>query len=62
MKSILSGRNQLILAVAALAASYGFLSLAIDSGNNWEYAATLFLLVWGMIQMIRAIKKWFRKK
>lgn len=47
--------GRLLLAVIFWAISYGFISLAIDSGSLIEYAATLIFLAYGVKFAIRAI-------
>ena len=45
-----------ILAIILLGLSYGFLSLAIDSGSLLEYAVGIIFLIWAIRSIVRAIK------
>lgn len=46
----------LILAAVFLVISYGFASLAIDSGSIWQYAVAIIFLVWAAKYVIRSIR------
>lgn len=48
---------RILLAAIFLAVSYGFISLAIDSGSLIEYALAIFFLVWGVRYFVFAIKR-----
>ena len=43
------------MAVIFVGISYGFASLAIDSGNLIEYVLTIFFFVWAIKSGLRAI-------
>lgn len=36
--------------------SYGFVSLAIDSGSLWEYAVSIIFLVWAVKYTVRGVR------
>lgn len=42
-----------LLALILLGATYGVASLAIDSGNLWEYAITVILAYLGLRELMR---------
>ena len=44
-----------LLGLACLLLAYGFASLAIDSGNWLEYAATIVLIWFGIKDLIRSV-------
>ncbi len=44
------------LAVVFLALSYGFISLAIDSGHLWQYAIGIGFLVWAARYLVRGVR------
>ncbi|MBI2285580.1 hypothetical protein HYU82_02045 [Candidatus Saccharibacteria bacterium] len=46
----------LALAIAFLGLSYGFVSLAIDSGSLWQYAVGIIFLVWAVRYIVRTAK------
>lgn len=46
----------LLLAAAFLGLSYGFVSLAIDSGSLWQYAASIIFLIWGVKYIVRGAR------
>ncbi len=45
-----------LMAVIFGGISYGFASLAIDSGNLIEYALTIFFFVWAIKNVIDAVR------
>lgn len=47
---------QILMALVFLAVAYGSASLAIDSGNLFEYALTLFFLVLTIKTTIRVVR------
>lgn len=46
----------LILAAIFLGISYGFVSLAIDSGSLWQYAVGIIFLIWAVKYVVRSAK------
>ena len=55
-KMMQEGWVRLLLAAAFLILSYGFASLAIDSGSLLEYGLALLFLGWAITQIFRAIR------
>ncbi len=51
---------RLLIALAFLGLSYGFISLAIDSAHWLEYAIGLLFLIWGVKHIIRAARLVFK--
>jgi len=45
-----------IMALIFLGITYGFASLAIDSGNLMEYALTFFFFVWAIKSAVYAVR------
>ena len=45
-----------LLGLALLLLAYGFVSLAIDSGNWLEYAVTIVLVWFGVKDLIRSVR------
>ncbi|MEX1059153.1 MAG: hypothetical protein WEC17_01850 [Candidatus Saccharimonadales bacterium] len=50
-----------LLALAFLGLSYGFVSLAIDSGSLWQYAVGIIFLIWAVKYIIRSAKLAFSR-
>ncbi len=48
--------SQVLLSLIFAGLTYGFASLAINSGNLLEYALTIFFFVWAIKSCIRAIR------
>ena len=42
-----------LLAIVFLGLSYGFISLAIDSGSLWQYAVGIIFLIWAVKYIVR---------
>lgn len=47
----------LLLALLFWGLSYGFASLAIDSGSLWQYAVSIIFLAWGIKYIVRSLKQ-----
>ena len=45
-----------VMALIFLGITYGFASLAIDSGSLIEYALTIFFFVWAIKSAINAVR------
>ncbi len=48
--------TQALMAVVFAGTTYGFASLAIDSGSLIEYAITIFFFVWAIKSAIRLVR------
>lgn len=55
-KLLSNWRVRALMAVIFAGISYGFASLAIDSGSLTEYALTIFFFVWAIKSAIDAIR------
>ena len=51
----------LALAIAFLGLSYGFVSLAIDSGSLWQYAVGIIFLIWAVKYIIHGTRLAFSR-
>ena len=51
----------LALAIAFLGLSYGFVSLAIDSGSLWQYAVGIIFLIWAVKYIIQGTRLAFSR-
>lgn len=45
-----------LLAVVFLGLSYGFVSLAIDSGNFLQWMIGFFFFGWAFVQLVRSVR------
>ncbi len=48
--------TQGLMAVIFAGTTYGFASLAIDSGSLIEYALTIFFFVWAIKSAVRSVR------
>ena len=48
--------TQALMAVVFAGTTYGFASLAIDSGSLIEYALTIFFFVWTIKSAVRSVR------
>lgn len=46
-----------VIALIFIGLSYGFISLALDSGSLWQYAVGLAFLVWAVKYLIYGSQK-----
>lgn len=46
-----------LLALVFLGLSYGFVSLAIDSGSLWQYGVGIIFLIWAVKYVVRIIRR-----
>lgn len=56
LKLLNKWQSQVLLALVFTGITYGFASLAIDSGNLIEYALTIFFLVWAIKCIVHAVR------
>jgi hypothetical protein len=47
---------RVIIALVSVGLAYGFASLAIDSGNLFEYAAAIGFLIYGVKNGLKAVR------